>query len=225
MEEKNEERPVKADLAQLTANEAIKTRRFWLLWIMMFINISAGIMILSVAAPMAQEITGASAITAASIVGIMGLFNGGGRIGWASASDYIGRGNTYMTFFLIQVAAFFILPFITNSFVFSVFLYIIVSCYGGGFASLPAFIGDLFGTKQLGAIHGYLLTSWSIAGVVGPMLVSNIYEATQSYTVTFYVFGTMLAIGFIVSLLMKRDIKKIRATKKQKRTSQQLVTE
>jgi OFA family oxalate/formate antiporter-like MFS transporter len=192
---------------------------------MMFINISAGIMILSVAAPMAQEITGASAITAASIVGIMGLFNGGGRIGWASASDYIGRGNTYMTFFLIQVAAFFILPFITNSFVFSVFLYIIVSCYGGGFASLPAFIGDLFGTKQLGAIHGYLLTSWSIAGVVGPMLVSNIYEATQSYTVTFYVFGTMLAIGFIVSLLMKRDIKKIRATKKQKRTSQQLVTE
>ncbi|MBG9588535.1 L-lactate MFS transporter [Cytobacillus firmus] len=225
MEENREERPVKADLAQMTANEAIKTKRFWLLWFMMFINISAGIMILSVAAPMAQEITGASAITAASIVGIMGLFNGGGRIGWASASDYLGRGNTYMTFFLIQVAAFFILPFITNSLVFSVFLYIIVSCYGGGFASLPAFIGDLFGTKQLGAIHGYLLTSWSIAGVVGPMLVSSIYENTQSYTITFYVFGTMLAIGFIVSLLMKRDIKKIRTAKKEKRTSGQLVTE
>ncbi|MDM5225339.1 OFA family MFS transporter [Cytobacillus sp. NJ13] len=225
MEENTEERPVKADLAQLTANEAIKTKRFWLLWIMMFINISAGIMILSVAAPMAQEITGASAITAASIVGIMGLFNGGGRIGWASASDYLGRGNTYMTFFLIQVAAFFILPFITNSFIFSVFLYIIVSCYGGGFASLPAFIGDLFGTKQLGAIHGYLLTSWSIAGVVGPMLVSSIYENTQSYTITFYVFGTMLAIGFIVSLLMKRDIKKIRTAKNQKRASGQLVIE
>ena len=127
-----------------------------------------------------------------------------------------------MTFFLIQVAAFFILPFITNSFIFSVFLYIIVSCYGGGFASLPAFIGDLFGTKQLGAIHGYLLTSWSIAGVVGPMLVSSIYENTQSYTITFYVFGTMLAIGFIVSLLMKRDIKKIRTAKKQKRSSGQL---
>ncbi|MGA5688408.1 L-lactate MFS transporter [Cytobacillus pseudoceanisediminis] len=222
IEENREERPVKADLAQLTANEAIKTKRFWLLWIMMFINISAGIMILSVAAPMAQEITGASAITAAGIVGIMGLFNGGGRIGWASASDYLGRGNTYMTFFLIQVAAFFILPFITNSFIFSVFLYIIVSCYGGGFASLPAFIGDLFGTKQLGAIHGYLLTSWSIAGVVGPMLVSSIYENTQSYTITFYVFGTMLAIGFIVSLLMKRDIKKIRTAKKQKRASGQL---
>ncbi|MBX9974828.1 OFA family MFS transporter [Cytobacillus firmus] len=225
MEENREEQPVKADLAQLTANEAIKTKRFWLLWIMMFINISAGIMILSVAAPMAQEITGASAITAAGIVGIMGLFNGGGRIGWASASDYLGRGNTYMTFFLIQVAAFFILPFITNSFIFSVFLYIIVSCYGGGFASLPAFIGDLFGTRQLGAIHGYLLTSWSIAGVVGPMLVSSIYENTQSYTITFYVFGTMLAIGFIVSLLMKRDIKKIRTAKKQKSTSGQLVTE
>ncbi|MBG9447668.1 L-lactate MFS transporter [Cytobacillus firmus] len=225
MEENKEERPVKADLAQMTANEAIKTKRFWLLWFMMFINISAGIMILSVAAPMAQEITGASAITAASIVGIMGLFNGGGRIGWASASDYLGRGNTYMTFFLIQVAAFLILPFITNSFIFSVFLYIIVSCYGGGFASLPAFIGDLFGTKQLGAIHGYLLTSWSIAGVVGPMLVSSIYENTQSYTITFYVFGTMLAIGFVVSLLMKRDIKKIRTAKKEKRTSGQLVTE
>ena len=214
----------KADLAQMTANEAIKTPRFWLLWIMMFINISAGIMILSVASPMSQEITGATAITAASIVGIMGLFNGAGRIGWASGSDYLGRENTYMVFFIIQVVAFFLLPYITNTIVFSIMLFIIVSCYGGGFACLPAFIGDLFGTKQLGAIHGYLLTSWSLAGVVGPMVVSYIYETTNNYTTTFYIFAVLLIGALIVSVLMKRNIASIRSKKRQ-RTNTKLATE
>ncbi|WP_240376699.1 OFA family MFS transporter [Bacillus piscicola] len=198
------------DLAYLNANEAIKTLRFWLLWFIMFINISAGIMILSVASPMSQEITGATAATAASIVGIMGLFNGGGRIGWASASDYMGRSNTYLTFFIIQVVAFLLLPFISNVIFFSILLFIIVSCYGGGFSCLPAFIGDLFGTKQLGAIHGYLLTSWSLAGVVGPMIVSNVHEATQSYTLTFFLFVGFLVVALVLSFLMKRNITKIR---------------
>lgn len=213
MQEQKEEDKRRVDLAQLTANEAVKTRRFWLLWIMMFINISAGIMILSVASPMSQEITGATAIVAANIVGLMGLFNGLGRIGWASGSDYMGRSNTYIAFFGIQLITFFMLPFITNVILFSALLFIIVSCYGGGFACLPAFIGDLFGTKQLGAIHGYLLTSWSLAGVVGPMLVSYIYETTLSYTTTFYIFAVMLVVALFVSLLMKRNIKNVREEK------------
>ncbi|WP_174727745.1 L-lactate MFS transporter [Mesobacillus harenae] len=214
MQEQKEEDKRRVDLAQLTANEAVKTTRFWLLWIMMFINISAGIMILSVASPMSQEITGATAIVAANIVGLMGLFNGLGRIGWATGSDYMGRSNTYIAFFGIQLITFFMLPFITNVILFSALLFIIVSCYGGGFACLPAFIGDLFGTKQLGAIHGYLLTSWSLAGVVGPMLVSYIYETTLSYTTTFYIFAVMLVVALFVSLLMKRNIKNVREEKK-----------
>lgn len=202
--------PVVEDLAQLTANEAVKTARFWMLWLMMFINISAGIMLLAVASPMAQEITGMSAITAASVVGLLGLFNGLGRIGWASLSDYIGRPNVYIAFFVIQVTAFFLLPNITSQVVFPILLYIIITCYGGGFASLPAFIGDLFGTKQLGAIHGYLLTSWSMAGVVGPMVVSYIYDTTQSYTTTFTIFNVLLVIALVTSLAMRLNIKKIR---------------
>lgn len=199
------------DLAQLTANEAIKTSRFWMLWTMMFINISAGIMLLAVASPMAQEITGMSAITAASVVGLLGLFNGLGRIGWASFSDYIGRPNVYITFFVIQVITFFLLPNMTSPLIFPILLYIIITCYGGGFASLPAFIGDVFGTKELGAIHGYLLTSWSMAGVVGPMVVSYIYDTTQSYTVTFTIFNFLLIIALITSVAMRWNIKKIRS--------------
>ncbi|MCP8617271.1 L-lactate MFS transporter [Salirhabdus salicampi] len=201
------------DLAQLTANEAIKTRRFYLLWWMMFINISSGIMLISVASPMAQEIVGLTAIGAATIVGVMGLFNGAGRIGWSTLSDYIGRGNVFLVFFSIQLVAFLILPFATNAIMFQILMYLIVSIYGGGFASLPAFIGDLFGTKQLGAIHGYLLTAWAMAGVVGPMMVSFLREATDSYSMTFYIFAFLIATALVTSIFMKRDIKAVREEK------------
>ncbi|MGY5190500.1 UNVERIFIED_CONTAM: OFA family MFS transporter, partial [Bacillus amyloliquefaciens DSM 7 = ATCC 23350] len=98
---------------------------------------------------------------AATLVGILGAFNGLGRIGWASFSDYIGRPNTYTIFFSIQLIAFPLLPYLKEPFVFSIVMAIIYTCYGGGFASIPAYIGDLFGTKQLGAIHGYILTAWA----------------------------------------------------------------
>src|SRR5699024_10936124 len=139
----------------------IKTRRFWMLWFMLFINVTCGIAILAVASPMAQEITGMSAITAASMVGILGLFNGSDRLAWATISDYSGRSNVYTTFFVIQVSAYFLLPITTNVFLFQILLFAILSCYGGGFSSVPAYIGDIFGTKQLGAIHGYILTAWA----------------------------------------------------------------
>jgi OFA family oxalate/formate antiporter-like MFS transporter len=212
MKEQTKERriEIRKDLAQLTANEAVKTIRFWMLWWMMFINISAGIMLISVASPMAQEKAGMSVIAAAGMVGIMGLFNGGGRIGWASLSDYLGRSNIYFTFFLIQFIFFLILPGITNPILFQLLIFIIISIYGGGFASLPAFIGDLFGTKQLAAIHGYLLTSWALAGVVGPMAVAYIREVTRGYNVTFYLFAALLASALLVSWVMRRGIKKQR---------------
>ncbi|WP_082232146.1 L-lactate MFS transporter [Halobacillus massiliensis] len=198
----------KKDLQQLSSREAVKTRRFWLLWGMMLINTTAGIMMISVASPMAQEVVGLSAASAAAMVGIMGIFNGGGRIGWAAASDYLGRSNVFLIFFIIQLVAFFTLPLTTNVILFQLFIFLVVSCYGGGFSNLPAFIGDLFGTKQLGSIHGYLLTTWSLGGVFGPMLVTQIRERTDGYTAVFYVFFALITLAFILSLLMKRDIKK-----------------
>ena len=198
------------DLAQLTANEAVKTIRFWALWTMLFINVTCGIAIISVASPMAQDIAGLSAGAAATMVGIMGLFNGFGRIGWASVSDYIGRPNVYTTFFALQTVAFLLLPNVTNAFFFQLLVYVILTCYGGGFASIPAYIGDLFGTKQLGAIHGYILTAWAAAGLVGPLVVSWIRESTNSYSLTLYIFTGAFVVALAISLLIRINIRNIR---------------
>ncbi|KAB7671163.1 OFA family MFS transporter [Bacillus sp. B1-b2] len=202
------------DLSQLTANEAIKTKRFWALWIMLFINITCGIAILAVASPMGQELAGMSIAQAATLVGVMGIFNGFGRIAWATISDFIGRPNVYTLFFAIQVVAFFALPHLNHAIAFSIIVCIIMSCYGGGFASIPAYIGDLFGTKQLGAIHGYILTAWSAAGVAGPSFVSWIRDTTGSYQGTLLVFSFMFIVSLIVSLLIRLDIKKLKEVNK-----------
>jgi len=137
------------DLSQLTANEAIKTKRFYYLWFMLFINVTCGIAVISAAKVLAVDNFAMSAAAAATFVGVMGIFNGGGRIGWASASDYIGRINTYTTFFVLQIILFIVLATTTNVWTFVVAAAIIYTCYGGGFSSIPAFIGDVFGTKTI----------------------------------------------------------------------------
>ena len=202
---------LKIDLAHMTANEAVKTLRFYFLWVMVFINITCGIAIISVASPLAQEVAGLTPLAAATMVGLMGLFNGAGRIGWASFSDYIGRPNTYTTFFIIQIAAYFMIPHTTNAILFQVIIFLILTCYGGGFASIPAFISDMFGTKQVSAIHGYILTAWASAGIAGPMFVSWIREMTNGYTSTLYVFAGLFVVAFVVSLLIKKNIKALQA--------------
>lgn len=204
-----EEEPNK-DLSYLTANESLKTRRFYLLWVMLFINVTCGIGILSVASPMGQEIAGLSAAAAATMVGIMGFFNGAGRLAWASISDYIGRPNVYTAFFVIQIVSFLLLPSLTHALIFQAVLFLIMTCYGGGFASVPAYIGDLFGTKQLGAIHGYILTAWAAAGLVGPILVSWLREVTQSYELILYIFGGMFVLALAASLIIRIDIKRLK---------------
>jgi len=201
---------IKEDLSQATAGEAVKTKHFWMLWSMMLINTSAGIMMISVASPMAQNIVGLSAGAAATMVGLMGIFNGGGRLGWAAASDYISRPKVFIIFFVIQLIAFIALPLTVSTIVFQLLIFLVVSCYGGGFSNLPAFIGDLFGTKELGAIHGYLLTTWSLGGLIGPTLVSQIYTRTGSYIPVFYVFTGLIIIALFVSLLLNRSINKAR---------------
>jgi len=201
---------VKKDLAMIGLNEAVKTPRFYGLWIMLFINVTCGIAIIGVASPLLQEVVGISAIAAAAAVGLMGIFNGAGRIFWASLSDYLTRPIVYIIFFATQALAFYMLPSITDIVIFQVVLYFIMSCYGGGFASIPAYIGDIFGTKELGAIHGYILTAWAAAGLVGPLIISIVKDMTGSYSQTLYVFSGFFIVAFIVSILMLLNIKKIR---------------
>ncbi len=190
------------DLTQMTANAAVKTAPFYGLWIMIFINVSCGIGIIYTASPLAQESIGLSPAQAAAVVGMMSIFNGLGRIGWASFSDFLGRANTYTLFFVVQIFAFYFLPNITSIILFQVVLYLILTMYGGGFATLPAYIGDLFGTKQLGAIHGYVLTAWAAAGIFGPQIVARLYEATGSYESVLHIFSAVFAFALAVSILM-----------------------
>lgn len=198
------------EIAQMTAKEAVKTKQFWMLWSMHLINVTAGLMMISVASPMAQEIVGLSVAGAATMVGLMGIFNGGGRLLWAAASDYMGRQNVFLIFFTIQLIAFITLPMTTNVLLFQAFIFLVVSCYGGGFSNLPAFASDLFGTKQLGVIHGYLLTTWSLGGVFGPIIVTAIKEATNSYIPVFYVFTALIAIALVIAILLRNEINKLR---------------
>ncbi len=188
---------------QRTAAEAMKTWQFYALWWLLFINITCGIGLLSVASPMAQEVIGLSPLAAASMVGIIGLINGLGRFFWASVSDYLGRPNTYITFFAIQTVAFFLLSNTTNSLFFQFLIYLIISCYGGGFATIPAFLSDIFGTKQLGAIHGKILTAWAAAGVVGPLWVSWIKDTTNSYSQILSIFAICFLSSLAVALLLR----------------------
>ena len=201
---------VNTDLAELTGSEALRTPRFYLVWLIMFINISAGIMLLSVASPMTQVIAQVDAATAASVVGLIGIFNGGGRIFWATTSDYIGRTTTYGVFFGLQIAAFLLMPQISHLWLFSALMFLIITAYGGGFACLPAYLGDLFGTKELSAIHGYTLTAWGAAGVAGPMLVSEIVERTNSYVMAFYIIAAALVVGLAAVGVLYYRIESVR---------------
>jgi OFA family oxalate/formate antiporter-like MFS transporter len=197
---------IKADLSNSTAREALKTRRFYYIWIMMFINITCGIAIIAAASPMMQEKLAYTPMQAATVVGLIGVFNGFGRILWSGLSDFLGRPNTYVIFFAFQVLAFYFLPQIGTELLFLMILFTVITMYGGGFATLPAFLGDLFGTKQLGAIHGMVLAGWALAGVVGPTIYDVVKSTTGSLDITLKVFSGLFVIALIVSLLMKRYV-------------------
>jgi MFS family permease len=202
----------------VTVNAAVKTPQFWLLWVMLCVNVTAGIGVLGQASPMIQEMfPGAITVSAAAgFVGLLSLANMGGRFFWSSLSDFIGRKATYATFFLLGAALYALVPSAgkTGNVVLFVLGYVIImSMYGGGFATIPAYLRDMFGTFQVGAIHGRLLTAWSTAGVLGPVLVNYIREyqighgvaKADAYTVTMYIMAGLLIIGFVCNLLL-RDV-------------------
>jgi OFA family oxalate/formate antiporter-like MFS transporter len=206
--EKITKKTINSSYADITANQAFKTKRFYYILIMMFINISCGIAIIASASPMMQEKLNYTAIQAAAIVGFIGVFNGLGRIFWSSLSDYLGRVNVYIFFFVFQTIAFFFLPKLSTEILFLLTLFTILTMYGGGFALLPAFLGDIFGTKQLGAIHGMILIAWGVAGVVGPTIYEVLMKKTGSLDDTLMVFSGLFIIALITSVLMKLSIKR-----------------
>lgn len=190
---------------ELTANQALKTRTFAFLWFMFFINITTGIGLVSAASPMAQNMTTMTASAAAVMVGIIGLFNGFGRLAWATLSDFIGRPITYSLIFILDIVMLFILLFFKTPFIFALALCLLMSCYGAGFSVIPAYLGDVFGTKELGAIHGYILTAWAVAGMVGPILLSYTHQVLHNYYVTLIVFVIIDALAMLVSVWIQRD--------------------
>ena len=187
----------------ILANDAMKTWQFGALWWIFFINITCGIGLLSLASPMAQETIGMTPAAAASLVGIIGIFNGGGRIAWSTISDYFGRAQTYILFFIIQIIAFYVLAETNNALTFQVLILLIITCYGGGFACMPAYLADLYGIRQLSTIHGRILTAWGLAGIVGPMLVSYFHEAGYGYTTALVCFALLFVLNTIIAIILK----------------------
>lgn len=187
----------------LTAKQAMKTWQFPALWWIFFINITCGIGLLAVASPMAQEVVGMTATEAASMVGIIGLLNGLGRIFWSTISDYLGRPGTYIVFFVIEIVAFALLGLTDTPFMFQLLVFLIITCYGGGFSCMPAFLSDLFGTKELSAIHGRVLTAWGLAGIAGPMLISFLRESTASYSQPLFVFSALFVLNLVIAIILR----------------------
>jgi MFS family permease len=196
--------------------DALKTPQFWLIWWVLCLNVTAGIGVLGQASAMSQEMFPGviTPVAAAGLVGLMSLFNMGGRFCWASLSDIIGRRNTYFCFFLIGFVLYITVPYaggIGSVALFAFCFCIIISMYGGSFSTVPAYLRDMFGTRYVGAIHGMLLTAWSAAGIFGPVLVNYIREynvthgvpKAQAYNTTMYIMAGLLVIGFICNFFVK----------------------
>jgi len=184
-----------------TLGEALGKWQWYALWAMLFLNTSAGISIISQAAPMAQEITRVSAAVAAGMVGIISIANGSGRFLWAWLSDAIGRRAVFFTMFLIQAVVFAVIPHVTGFGLFTTLAFIVLLCYGGGFGTMPAFATDYFGPTNVGSIYGLMLTAWGFAGVFGPMLIANIRQSTGHYSQALSVIAGIVLVSAVLPLI------------------------
>ncbi|MFI5622919.1 OFA family MFS transporter [Nocardioides sp. NPDC051685] len=204
--------------ASVSARNAVRTRSFWLVWIVLFCNVTAGIGILEQAAPMIQDffrsdgVSSVSAVAAGGFVGLLSIANMGGRFVWSSTSDIIGRRPIYMMYLGVGLVLYLLLATVGHASMalFVLLAVVILSFYGGGFATVPAYLRDLFGTFQVGAIHGRLLTAWSAAGIAGPLIINAFLDAqgepgtltAAAYRPALLTMVGLLAVGFIANLLV-----------------------
>jgi MFS family permease len=201
----------------VSRDAALRTPQFYLLWGILCINVTAGIGILAQASPMMQDMFKRTPLEAAAVVSIISLFNAGGRFLWASGSDYIGRRNTYTIFFVVQFVLFLLIPGLAargSWWAFQASLFVVFTMYGGGFSTIPAFLADIFGPQNVGAIHGALLTAWSVAAVVGPVIITELSNRAKAalppgadrvniYDEPLQVLAGLLAVGFVLTLLVR----------------------
>jgi OFA family oxalate/formate antiporter-like MFS transporter len=193
-----------ATTSEFTVKEAMATWQFWLLWVMLFLNVSAGIMIISQASPMAQQLVGLTPVAAAGIVGVISIFNGLGRIFWAAVSDYLGRARVYFLLFLIQVGVFFALPHLHTAAMFTTAVALVGLCYGGGFGTMPSFTADFFGPRFMGGIYGWILLAWGAGAIPSPILIAHVRQTTGQYTTAIHVIAIVMLCSLVLPLIARR---------------------
>ena len=189
---------------EYTLPEALRLPRWYVLWLILALNVTAGAALISVASPLAQKFTGVGAVTAALLVSVIGIFNGAGRLFWGWLSDGIGRPFTFLSMFIIQAIVFAILPSITSFALLLVPAAIIALCYGGGFVTMPAFAADFFGAKNAGTIYGAMLTAWSAVGIVGPILITSFGTTSNpDYATPLYIIAGLMLVSAALPLVAR----------------------
>jgi len=186
--------------------EAMSTWQFWLLWVMLFLNVSAGIMVISQASPMAQskEFVGMTAVAAAGMVGLISIFNAVGRVFWAWVSDWLGRARVYFLLYAIQAVIFFSLPHLRSTAGFSAAFALIGLCYGGGFGTMPSFTADFFGAKFMGGIYGWILLAWGAAAIPTPIMAARLHQSTGAFAASLRIVAIVMVCSLVLPLLAKR---------------------
>jgi OFA family oxalate/formate antiporter-like MFS transporter len=187
----------------LTLGGALKTWQWWALWMLLFLNTSAGISVISQEAPMFQELAKVTAIVAAGMVGIVSIGNAVGRVFWAWASDTLGRRITFAAMFVLQVALFWFLPSLHSAASVTVVGFIILLCYGGGFGTMPAFAADYFGSANVGSIYGLMLTAWGFASAFGPLLIAHMRQSSGSFAGGLHAIALVMTISVVLPLLVR----------------------
>jgi OFA family oxalate/formate antiporter-like MFS transporter len=186
-----------------TLGQALKTWQWWALWSVLFLNTCAGISIISQEAPVFQELTGVSAVAAASMVGVVSIGNAVGRVFWAWASDSITRRVTFFVMFVLQVFLFWFLPNVATASLMIAAAFAILMCYGGGFGTMPAFAADYFGSKNVGPIYGLMLTAWGFASAFGPLLIAHMRETAGSYRGALHLIAGVMALSTLLPILIR----------------------
>src|SRR5262245_56412747 len=184
-------------------SEAVRTRQWWTLWLILFLNVSAGISLISQQAPLFQELAGVSAAVAAGMVGIVSIGNAVGRIFWAWLSDFITRRVTFAVMFILQVVLFWVLPDLSAPASLIVVAFAILMCYGGGFGTMPATTADSFGARNVGPIYGLMLTAWGLASVFGPLMMAEMRQTTGSYRGALHIIAGVMAISTVLPLTLR----------------------
>jgi OFA family oxalate/formate antiporter-like MFS transporter len=186
-----------------TLGEAVRSWQWWALWLLLFVNTSAGISIISQESPLFQELAKVTAITAAGMVGIVSIGNAIGRVFWAWLSDMLTRRMTFAAMFILQVALFWFLPNLHSALILTVISFIVLMCYGGGFGIMPAFAADYFGPKNVGPIYGLMLTAWGFASAFGPLLIAHMRQVTHQYGGALHVIAGVLAISILLPFVVR----------------------